>query len=176
MREWTTDGAYSWLAALSAPPIVGGHGDDCSGVILTDLRGPTRSSVRYRATRRAPELAASEAGGTERSPDRAAALPVVTAQHQRLLRAAGQATRRFAQAAAPLVVEPSIRPATIFQHCHWRKCTKFVLAANGGVIPGKKVGRYYYPPHATQHANVLRKDNARRTKKQMNRAKPPAGC
>jgi hypothetical protein len=43
---------------------------------------------------------------------------------------------------------------------------------HGGVIPGvgKKVGRYHYcPPHATQHADVLRKDNARRAKKRTNR-------
>ena len=86
------------------------------------------------------------------------------------------------EGAASLVsrqVPPSATDATIFQHCHWRKCTKAVLAANGGVIPGvgKKVGRYIYcPPHATQHVDVLRKDNARRAKKQMKRAKLPAGC
>jgi hypothetical protein len=109
--------------------------------------------------------------------------PVVAAQHQRLLRAAGQAPRRFTQAAAapPVapVAEPSITPTTMFQHCHWRKCTKVVLAANGGVIPGvgKKVGRYHYcPPHATQHADVLRKDNARHTKKRTNMTTPPTGC
>jgi hypothetical protein len=109
--------------------------------------------------------------------------PVVVAQHQRLLRTAEQAPRRFTQAAAapPVapVAEPSITPATMFQHCHWRKCTKVVLAANGGVIAGvgKKVGRYHYcPPHATQHADVLRKDNARHTKKRTNMKTPPTGC
>ena len=94
--------------------------------------------------------------------------PVVTAQHQRLLRAAGQTPLRFVAASAVLaapVVEagPSVDP----QRCHRTNCTKIVLTASGDVIPclGQKVGRYHYCPlHAAQHARRLLKSRQRRSK------------
>ena len=94
--------------------------------------------------------------------------PVVTAQHQRLLRAAGQMPLRFVAAsavpAAPVVeAGPSVDP----QRCHRTNCTKIVLTASGDVIPclGQKVGRYHYCPlHAAQHARRLLKSRQRRSK------------